>query len=130
MKIDANIFWERVEELWKKTGVTKQEFCNSTKGKINYYTWSNKKSQGKVPNLELASAFAEALEVSLDYLVSGKETTDSFTRMLKSNPTIKHITQRLTKCDAEQLHCVNSLLDTWRIDRVPGEGLNRDAILA
>ncbi|MGE0075908.1 MAG: hypothetical protein AB7S52_11825 [Sphaerochaetaceae bacterium] len=130
MKIDATSFWQRVEEEWSKTGLSKTEFCSQTNGKINFGTWSNKKSLGKVPNLELASAFAEALSVSLDFLISGKETSDPLTLLLKSNPTIKQITLRLAKCDTQQLHCLNSLLDTWRIDRVPGEGLNRDAILA
>lgn len=130
MKIDATSFWQRVEEEWSKTGLSKTEFCSQTNGKINFGTWSNKKSLGKVPNLELASVFAEALSVSLEYLISGKETSDPLTSLLKSNPTIKHITLRLIKCDTQQLHCLNSLLDTWRIDRMPGEGLNRDAILA
>ncbi|WP_422477257.1 hypothetical protein [Pleomorphochaeta sp. DL1XJH-081] len=130
MKIDAISFWQRVEEEWSKTGLSKTEFCAQTNGEINFGTWSNKKSLGKIPNLELASAFAEALGVSLDYLISGKETTDPLTTLLQSNPTIKHIAFRLTKCDTQQLHCVNSLLDTWRIDRMPGEGMSPGAILA
>jgi len=83
-----------------------------------------------VPKIEQVLDLSRTLETALDFLISGKKTTDSFTAPLQSNPTIKQVTLRLAKCDTQQLHCLNTMLDSWRIDRVPGEGLNRDAILA
>jgi hypothetical protein len=113
MKIDANDFWGRVEELWKKTGVTKQVFCNSTNGKINFYTWSNKKSQSKIPNLELASAFAEALGVSLDFLVTGKEYEHPLQKKFHDDEFLIDICTRISKCSREHLKIIDTMIDSW-----------------
>lgn len=103
-------------------------FCEVPGNNCN--TIISQRARKSVPEIEQVLDLSRTLETALDFLIFGKETTDFVTALPKSNPTIKHITQRLAKCDTEQLHCVNSLLDTWRIDRVSGEGLNRDAILA
>lgn len=128
MKIDASAFWERFDFLMKEKFSDLGDFCEVAG--LNYNTIISQRARKSVPKIEQLLDMSRTLETALDFLISGKETTDSVTALLKSNPTIKHITLRLTKCDTQQLHCLNSLLDTWRIDRMPGEGLNRDAILA
>ena len=96
----------------------------------NCNTIISQRARKSAPKIEQVLDLSRTLETALDFLIFGEATTDSVTALLQSNPNIKQVTLRLAKCDTQQLHCLNSLLDTWRIDRVPGEGLNRDAILA
>ena len=127
--IDARLFWNRFDELRNSLDLSLTQLCEMEPGLV-YRTLTQQRTRNILPNVETLALLAGVLETSIDFLISGKETSDSITSLLKSNPTIKHLTLRLTKCDTQQLHCLNSLLDTWRIDRMPGEGLNRDAILA
>jgi len=113
MKIDAELFWKRVEAQWERTGLSKVEFCAQTGGKINYGTWANKKSQGKVPNLELASDFAEALHVSLDFLVSGEDHLDPVYKKLDQNPRLKRLASSMTKCQDLHLSIIETLFFSW-----------------
>ena len=113
MKDDVNLFWERVDKLWRELGITRQEFCNSTNGKINFYTWSNKKSQGKAPNLELASAFAKALNTSIDYLVTGQEYQDELFAKLQNDKELKETCSRISLCSEEHLSIINTMLASW-----------------
>jgi hypothetical protein len=128
MKIDANAFWERFDFLMKEKFSDLGDFCKIAG--LNYNTVISQRQRRSVPKIEQLLDMSKTLETGLDYLVSGKETSDSLTLLLKSNPTIKHLTYRLTLCDANQLHCLNTLLDTWRIDRMPGEGMTPGAHLA
>lgn len=127
--IDARLFWDRFDELRNTLKLTLTQVCEKEPGLV-YRTLTQQRTRNILPNVETLVLLAGVLETSIDYLISGKETTDPLTTLLQSNPTIKHIAFRLTKCDTQQLHCVNSLLDTWRIDRMPGEGMSQGAILA
>jgi len=113
MKNDADSFWFRVDSLWKQTGETKQEFCKRTNGEINFYTWSNKKSQHKMPNLELAGAFAKYLNVSIDYLYNGETLADPVLKAIDSNSAVKEIARKLTMCDESNLAIVNAMVNSW-----------------
>jgi transcriptional regulator with XRE-family HTH domain len=128
MKIDASAFWERFDSLMKEKFSDLGDFCEVAG--LNYNTIISQRQRKSVPKIEQLIDMSKALETALDYLISGKESSDPLTLILNSNPTIKNLTFRLTRCDTEQLHCVNSLLNTWRIDRMPGEGVSQGAILA
>ena len=128
MKIDASAFWERFDSLMKEKFSDLGDFCEVAG--LNYNTIISQRQRKSVPKIEQLIDMSKALETALDYLISGKESSDPLTLILNSNPTIKNLTFRLTRCDTEQLHCVNSLLNTWRIDRMPGEGLTPGAHLA
>lgn len=128
MKIDASAFWERFDSLMKEKFSDLGEFCKAAG--LNYNTIISQRQRKSVPKIEQLLDMSRTLETALDYLISGRESSDPLTLILNTNLIIKNLTYRLTKCDAEQLHCVNSLLDTWRIDRMPGEGVSQGAILA
>ncbi len=64
-------FWSRVDNVQKQLGITLQELCR--KAHVNYGTVMNKRSQCKLPNLEVAYAIAYTLKRSLDWLLTGNE---------------------------------------------------------
>ncbi len=81
-----------------KTNMSKTEFCNNTNGAIKFGTWSNKKSLGIMPNLELATSFSKALGVSLDYLVTGQEYQDPLFAKLQNDKELKDTCSKISLC--------------------------------
>lgn len=127
--IDAGLFWDRIDELRNLLELTLMQVCEN-EPRLVYRTLTQQRTRNILPNVETLALLAKALDTSIDYLVSGEENADTITKFLRANKPIRDLAYRLTLCDAEQLHCVNSLLDTWRIDRVPGESKKQGVILA
>lgn len=68
-------FWKRINTLLKEKGFTQEKFsieCGFTPNRIN--NWTSKKT---LPNVFEAYTIAEKLEVSLNYLITGKYTVDN-----------------------------------------------------
>ncbi len=127
--IDAGLFWDRIDELRNLLELTLMQVCEN-EPRLVYRTLTQQRTRNILPNVETLALLAKALDTSIDYLISGEENADTITKFLRANKPIRDLAYRLTLCDAEQLHCVNSLLDTWRIDRMPGEAKKQGVILA
>ena len=69
--MNEKAFWNRIKSLIKQKGVT-QDTAAKACG-ININTWRGWISKNIIPGLEDSAAIAKYLNVSLDFLVRGKE---------------------------------------------------------
>lgn len=70
---DISKFWDRVKYLCKVNRITKKDFaarCGVTEQNL-----TSQASIGRTPKITQAMLMAEALGVSIDYLITGKEST-------------------------------------------------------
>lgn len=71
--MDIKGFWERLDIALIKTGVRSiKALCKETG--VPYQTIVNQRTQKRFPTVETVAAFAQFLDVSLDWLLLGKET--------------------------------------------------------
>ncbi len=76
-------------------------------------TWSSWEKYGRIPPADRALVIANTLGVSLEYLISGKQTPFDFRR---SNPKIMQICLQLLNMNEEQLDQVQTLMNTLSIE--------------
>ena len=72
-------------------------------------TWNSWEKFGRIPPADRALAIADALGVSLEFLVAGRETPFDFRR---NNPLVLRITQQLLEMTEDQLRRVLAVVDT------------------
>ncbi len=75
-------------------------------------TWSSWETHGRVPPADRALAIADALGVSLEYLLTGRETAFD---MRQSNPLVVQIFNQLKSLDERQLRQVLTFVNTLRL---------------
>ena len=76
-------------------------------------TWSSWEKFGRIPPADRALAVADALGVSVEYLVAGRETPFD---LRGSNPLIVQINQQLMEMGEPQLRRVLTMVNTMRIE--------------
>jgi transcriptional regulator with XRE-family HTH domain len=76
-------------------------------------TWSSWEKYGRMPPADRALAVADALGVSLEYLVAGRETPFDFRG---SDPLIMRINQQLGEMSEQQLRRVLTIVNTIHIE--------------
>ena len=76
-------------------------------------TWSSWEKHGRVPPADRALAIADALGVSLEFLLTGRETAFD---MRQSNPLVVQIFNQLKDLDDRQLRDVLTLVNTMRLE--------------
>jgi transcriptional regulator with XRE-family HTH domain len=69
--MDAKIFWDNVEPLRKAKNLTQEELSNNIK--VPFRTFQGWLSKGILPDVEQAARIAQALNTSVEYLVSGED---------------------------------------------------------
>jgi transcriptional regulator with XRE-family HTH domain len=69
--MDAKIFWDNVEPLRKAKNLTQEELSNIIK--VPFRTFQGWLSKGILPDVEQAAGIAQALNTTVEYLVSGSE---------------------------------------------------------
>jgi transcriptional regulator with XRE-family HTH domain len=77
-------------------------------------TWSSWETHGRVPPADRALAIADALGLSLEFLLSGRETAFD---MRQSNPLVVQIFNQLKFLDDHQLREVLTFVNTMRLDQ-------------
>jgi transcriptional regulator with XRE-family HTH domain len=82
------------EWLYRKTGISKG-------------TFSSWKSRGLMPRADAAFRIAEALEVSVEYLLTGADTGGS-----ASNPRIQEIIEKMVLFDNTDVEAIGALVKT------------------
>ncbi|MDR1902143.1 MAG: helix-turn-helix domain containing protein [Treponema sp.] len=104
------LFWKIVKKeverqktsygyLYRKTGIPKGTFS----------AWKSRKI---MPRADEALAIAHALEVSLDYLLTGAEP-----KKRPSNPKIREIVERIGLLDERDLKAVSALVNCLTDDK-------------
>ena len=126
--IDARLFWERLDNVRDSLGLTLTELCESKPGLI-YRTLTQQRTRNILPNVETLALLAEALNVSLDFLVSGRKEVDAITKHFKHDSEMIKFANRITLCTKSQILFLNNMLDTWGIDKEPGEFEEQDEVL-
>ncbi len=128
MKIDGTSFWNRLDFLLKQSGLDLTGFCKKTN--LSYHTVISQRARNTIPKVEQLLLMAQVLNVSLDYLISGKEPTDPLMKKLKENLNLGKLVNRISLCNKEQLQTLNILLDSWGIDKAVGESIEQGENLA
>jgi transcriptional regulator with XRE-family HTH domain len=77
-------------------------------------TWSSWEKHGRVPPEDRALAIADALGLSLEFLLTGRETAFD---MRQSNPLVVQIFNQLKFLDDRQLREVLTLVNTARLEK-------------
>lgn len=77
-------------------------------------TWSSWEKYGRMPPADRALAVADALGVTLEYLVTGKETPFDFRG---SSPLVGQICQQVMRMDEQQLRRMLTVVNSLNIDR-------------
>ena len=77
-------------------------------------TWSSWEKYGRIPPADRALAIADTLGVSLEFLVTGRQTAFD---MRHTNPLIMQISQQLTDMNERQLRHVLTAVNTARLDQ-------------
>jgi hypothetical protein len=75
-------------------------------------TWSSWEKHGRVPPADRALAIADALGVSLEFLLTGRETAFD---MRQSNPLVVQIFNQLKSLDDRQLREVLTMVNTMKL---------------
>ena len=78
-------------------------------------TWSSWEKHARMPPADKALHIAEALGVTVEYLVAGRETPFDFRA---ANPLLGQITQQLVKMSEPQLHRVLTMVNTIRLEEI------------
>jgi transcriptional regulator with XRE-family HTH domain len=76
-------------------------------------TWSSWETHSRVPPADRALAIADALGLSLEFLLSGRETVFD---LRLSNPLVVQIFNQLKLLDEHQLREVLTLVNTMRLE--------------
>ena len=75
-------------------------------------TWSSWETHGRIPPADRALAIADALGLSLEFLLVGRETTFD---MRQSHPLVLQIFNQLKTLDERQLRQVLTTVNTVRL---------------
>ena len=75
-------------------------------------TWSSWETHGRIPPADRALAIADALGLSLEFLLVGRQTTFD---MRQSNPLVLQIFNQLKSLDEHQLRQVLTTVNTVRL---------------
>jgi transcriptional regulator with XRE-family HTH domain len=76
-------------------------------------TWSSWEKYGRIPPADRALAIAEALGVSLEYLITGKQTPFDLRRR---SPLVTQICQQLERLSERQLRRVLTAVNTIALE--------------
>ncbi len=68
-----------------------------------------------LPTLDIARSLAVALSTSIDYLVTGKEPTDSLTSSANADPSLRELLYRVLACNDTQRATLATMMDSWGI---------------
>jgi len=128
MKTDDTFFWDRFDSLMKARFPDLIEFCKVTG--LNYNTIISQRQRKIVPKIDQLIHMAKALETTIDYLVTGKEQIDTLAKHFNNNSEMIKFANRITLCTKSQILFLNNMLDTWGIDKEPGEFEEQDEVLA
>jgi len=106
-----NTFMDRVESVLKERNLTQKELAESLN--LRRPTLSDWKKNGAVPAGDICLRIAEYLNVSVEWLISGKESG-------LSNEE-KWLLAQWGQLDPTQQDTVRTLLDKWEADRTARE---------
>lgn len=76
-------------------------------------TWSSWEKYGRMPPADRALAIADCLGLTLEYLISGRQSTLDFRT---TSPLLLEISQKLADMDEQQLRRVLTTVNTIRLE--------------
>ncbi len=101
--MDAHIFWNIVKKEVEKQNTTFEWLYRKTR--IPKGTFSSWKNRNIIPRADEAYKIAEALGVSVEYLLTGMDTAEHI-----SNPGVQDILERIIFFDDHDLESVKALV--------------------
>ena len=107
-------FYKRVAQ--KLVDIEKKRSWMLERTGIKPSTWSSWEKNNRFPPADRALSIADTLGVSVEYLVSGKETPYDFRG---KSPLVADISQRLLDMDDEKLRSVLSHMNALDIEGSP-----------
>jgi len=108
-----NKFYKRVHT--KLIELERKRSWLLTQTDIKPSTWSSWEKHGRMPPAERAVAIAEVLGLTVEFLVTGRETPLD---MRGSNPLISQISTQMMEMSEAQLRRVQSAVNTISIEDV------------
>jgi|GEM_PF-4705632 len=124
-KSESKYFWTRIEEGLHEKGITLAELCRQQE--INYDSIISSKMRGTYPGTITTFKIAQALGMSMEVLIAGKQEnlyvaedtpsygTDPLYQLLSGDADLKGLVWRIVQCSAAQLRAIKTMLQTWDI---------------
>ena len=101
-------FWKRVEEELEFQGKTKKELALLTN--IKEQTLHKAFERGSTPSAETALKIAKALNVSIEFLITGKEPSEASENQ-RLDPQIKQLITKLNHFTPKQKKVIFDMAD-------------------
>lgn len=83
--MNATDFWKRINKRIKELNITQETLCSDLQ--LNLGTFKQQITHSRFPTVDTAYKIAQALGVSVEYLVTGKET-DGKKQLLKEMQSV------------------------------------------
>jgi len=111
MKIDAEKFWARFDELKDKSGRTILKLCELDPDLV-YRTITQQRTRRITPSIEVIASFSRVFNVSIDFLVTGADPKPAPRIMttFTESKTLMSIAHALAKADQRQIDAVQLIL--------------------
>lgn len=103
-------FKENLREELSYQGLMIKELA--TKSGLNQRSISNYlRENSSIPAADVAVKIAKALNVSVEYLVTGTDSRAGFKSPSRFNPKIRNIAEKLTDLNDRDLNIISSVID-------------------
>lgn len=112
-------FIDRLELVLKQKNITKTELAN--KLNIRWPTLSEWAKNGSIPAADIALKIADYLNVSLEWLITGKEKENTITMEQKE------LLELCAKLTPEQSATIKTVIETMA-KKMPPEGIVSDGV--
>ena len=113
-------FWKNVKDLLTFNGILNKELAAKTE--MNLGTLNNQISANKLPDLESAYKIAQVLNVSLEYLLTGKSSKQNDPNISYEDKNLLESYHRLSEHDKKVL---KTIISTMTIaDEITPDGNN------
>ena len=111
-------FWGRVEIAQKEAGIpTLKQLCESAG--VYYNTVTNKRSLGRLPNLESAVEIAKEVGRPVEWLLLGEEKPKydeniTVANAINSDERLQEIAKKLLQADSDELKAIEVILKKYK----------------
>ena len=114
MYVYMNQFYKRIQ--LRLVDMERKRSWLLSRAAVKPSTWSSWEKHERVPPADRALAIADALGVSLEFLLTGRETTFD---MRQSHPLVLEIFNQLKFLDERQLKDVLTRVNSMRLQQAP-----------
>lgn len=111
---DGYLFWNRIDKIRESRGMTLNSLASKTS--TTYANMRTQRSSNTIPKAHVIVELSNALDISIDYLLKGKEDVDDIPLVLKNaleNEMLTELFIQISKLNAQQLAALSSVVRSY-----------------